>query len=229
MRPFLALSLVALVAAASLACASSPDASSATAAPAAMTALFPPASKPLVLRSSDHLAELVEAFSAATGIAVLADPDARRVLAVQPLGIDAPREIAPADVYPFVESILVQNECVFALASTRAPRILRIVSLRGFGADRYRNLAMPVDVAPADLDAWAGTHPATPLRVLLEVESGDAGELVDVLKGEISDGVTQSVARLGRSRYLVLFGFAPWLRAQRDLLARLDVPRAAAR
>ena len=189
----------------------------------ATTELLPRPSKPLVLRTNDTLADLVDAFSDATGIPVLADADARRVLQITKLELGAPRELALAEVYPFVETVLVQNECALTIPSARAPRILRIVTPRGLGADRYRTLAGPIDVEPAELDRWAATHPALPLRMLLRVEHGDVGSIVDALKGEISDGITQSVTRLGSSRFVILFGFAPWLRAQRDLLARIDV------
>ena len=195
----------------------------------AATALFPAPKRALefTLPAATILdsAQLLDAFSATTGWTVLLRGDEKWAEWSTGVTVEQAHRVPPADVYTFVEGILVQHGCVLSIVSATEPRLLALHWTEQPRAASLLQRARLVD--EADLAGWRA-HPAQLVRVLVTVEREETRELVQRGDSPLGQDSLQELIQLAGTRVVVVAGLAPWVAERCELLHRLDRQLAAA-
>lgn len=164
-------------------------------------------------------AQLLDAFSTATGWTVLFPGDEKWARWSTGITVAAASRIQPGSVYTFVEGILVERRCVFTIVSATEPRILALHWLDDARASNPLSRATLVD--ESELATWR-QHPAQLVRVLLRVEHDQARELAHSGDNLLGSGPLEEVVVLGDTHAVLVEGLAPRVAAQCELIRAID-------
>lgn len=170
-------------------------------------------------------AQLLDAFSAATGWTVLFAGDENWAHWSTGVTVGDASRIPGAGVYAFVEAILVERRCVFTIVSATEPRLLAVHWIDAARASNPLARARLVD--EADLPGWRA-HPAQLVRVLLTLEHEEVRDLVQRGDSPLGAETLQELIELAGTHVVVIAGLAPWVAERCELLHRLDRQLTAA-
>jgi hypothetical protein len=164
-------------------------------------------------------AQLLDAFSTATGWTVLFPGDEKWAQWSTGVTVAAASRVPPASVYTFVEGVLVERRCVFSIVSATEPRMF---ALHWLDDPRASNpLARATLVDETELAMWR-EHPAQLVRVLLHVEHDQARELAHSGDNLLGSGPLEEVVVLGDTHAVLVEGLAPRVAAQCELIRAID-------
>jgi hypothetical protein len=165
------------------------------------------------------LAALLNDFSRVTGNALLITKDTRSILENTSTGLNRSLDVAPQDVYPVVESILVHNDFVLALRNDHEPRLIAVFSLNQNIRGGAKEDAIYV---PSDQIAQWIRHPAFLVTTVLDLEHSDVRTLSNSLRAMFTDQNTQQIVPVGNSNALVMTGKGAFVANLAALLRATD-------
>jgi hypothetical protein len=156
-------------------------------------------------REEMKLDKLLDEFARVTGQNLLITRETRAVVQSTPTGLFKTVEVPPQEVYPFVESILVQNDFALFVLSDREPRMLAVWSLtQGQSRASPRNSAVYVPVK--DIASYA-RHPAILVTTMIDLPNTDVRTLSNSMRTMFTDANTQQIIPVGNSNSLIITGF----------------------
>jgi hypothetical protein len=149
------------------------------------------------------LTQLVDDFSRVTGNTLVFTKEVRQLLDTTSSGLNHTLDVPADQVYPIVESILVQNDFMLVLRNDRDPRLLAIESLNinrrgGFKTDAAY-------VLPDRIHEWA-RHPAFLVTTVVDLKYTDVRTLANSLRTMFTDQNTQQIVPIGNSNTLLVTG-----------------------
>ena len=163
---------------------------------------------------------LLDRFSEVTGQVLLIDPSVRQLMRSQETGLNRSVDVPASEVYPFVETILSQNEFVLTVLSAREPRLLGVHSLtQGPERGSLRNGAL--QVSPQAIASY-DRHPAVLVTTTLDLPHVDVRTLSNSLRALYTDANTQQIIPVGNSNSVILTGLGRNVASQVAMLRECD-------
>jgi hypothetical protein len=193
-------------------------------APDEFDARFPRPKHAVALESAS-LAELVQRVSAATGVVYsTSTPQAQKELESKRVTLSAKAEVAPDELYPWFESLLVQHGYYLSAPLQLDPPL---AALRKAGFDKpVEGDALEVPLARLE---FLKQHPALQARVTLGVQHVDVRLFNATLRPLCGfDNNPTNVMPAGIAPGLVLQGPGQTLFALAELIVRIDAACAKA-
>jgi hypothetical protein len=166
------------------------------------------------------LDELLAEFSKATGLHLVVNRETAAILKQTPTGLMDSLEIPKSEVYPVVESLLIQNEVLLTALTDKEPRLFAVSSLTG-GALRGSFRTNAVFVPVADIPAYA-RHPAILVTTVINLPSTDVRTLTNSIRTMFTDANTQQIIPVGNSNSLIITGFGPPVASIVSMLSSVD-------
>ena len=148
------------------------------------------------------LAQLLNDFSRVTGNTLMITKEVKALLENSSTGLNRSLDVPPNEVYPVVESILVQNDFMLTLRNEREPRLIAVESLitnRRGGPLRSDAVFVPAD----EVAAW-GQHPAFLVTTVLDLANTDVRTLSNSMRTLFTDQSTQQIIPVGNSNSLII-------------------------
>ena len=179
------------------------------------------------------LDELLAEFSRATGLHLVVNRETAAILKQTPTGLMDSLEIPKSEVYPVVESLLLQNEVVLTALTDREPRLFAVGTLAGNGRGgllppRSSAVFVPVESIPG-----YARHPAVLVTTVINLPSTDVRTLSNSIRTMFTDASTQQIIPVGNSNSLIITGFGASIASMVAMLksvddaARIDAEEAA--
>jgi hypothetical protein len=170
---------------------------------------FPAATAGMQVTSADgvdmKLTKLLEEFSKVTGVALIMDPATRSEVSKASTGLNRSIDVPAAEVYPVVETILLQNGFGLIPVHDRDPRIVSLVSIGLTTRGGTRGSAM--FVSARDLEFYS-RHPAVLVTTIVDMPHTDVRTLSNSMRTMFTDANTQQIIPVGNTNTLILTGFA---------------------
>jgi hypothetical protein len=187
-------------------------------APAAQMDLAPLAQDPLQFPSpksslriaaataegGPSLADLLRDFGQVSGLSLSASPEVSLALQHYPVGMLQAVEVPPAEVYSFVESLLVDRGIVLAVLHAGEPRMLGI-----YQPGRQPPTTIPSVSVPSDQSDLCAAHPAIAVRTLLHLEWTDVRALANSMRAVSAMG--SNIVPIGNSNSVLVEGPGRWV------------------
>jgi type II secretory pathway component GspD/PulD (secretin) len=154
------------------------------------------------------LADVLRDFSRATGQNFSISPQTRQMLEATPVGLLNSVSVPPAQVFSFVEGLLIRNDFVATRLRGEAPALLGLYSM-----NERRNRAIggqAMRVASEDVASFA-EHPALLIRTVLDVSPANAKDVASALRHLCSDQSLYSVTHSGAPSSVILQGPGSWV------------------
>ncbi len=170
---------------------------------------FPAPTAGIQVTSADgvdmKLTKLLDEFSKVTGVALIMDPATRSEVSKASTGLNRSVDVPAAEVYPVVETILLQNGFGLVPVHDRDPRIASLVAFGAGARGGVRGSAMFVPAR--DLDFYS-RHPAVLVTTVLDMPHTDVRTLSNSMRTMFTDANTQQIIPVGNTNTLILTGFA---------------------
>jgi len=167
------------------------------------------------------LDELLAEFSKATGLHLVITKEVASILKQTPTGLTDSLEIPKGEVYPVVESLLIQNEVLLMPLTDHEPRLVAVGSMQMSGqrGGSLRNSAIfvPVEAIPA-----YARHPAILVTTVINLAYTDVRTLSNSMRTMFTDANTQQIIPVGNSNGLILTGFGPSVASIVAMLKSVD-------
>ena len=184
---------------------------------------FPQPSEGLVIPSTDDefwsLDELLREYGRVTSQRFLIDDDTRNLLKTARIPLLRDFEIAPEQVHSVVESLLFENDFVFAVRRAEDPRLVSVKSLNSSARNNLRQDALFV---PAEeLGDWVD-HPAYLIHTVLNLDALDVRQLTNSMRAMLTDANTQAIIPVGNSHSLIVTGFSQQVAQIAEMMQRVN-------
>jgi type II secretory pathway component GspD/PulD (secretin) len=172
------------------------------------------------------LAALLNEFSRVTGNTLLINKETKQALENMSTGLNHSLDVPAQDVYPVIESILVQNDFVLVVRNDREPRLIAVENLN---ANRRGGLKMDAVYVPGDQIAQWTRHPAFLVTTMIDLPYTDVRTMSNSLRTMFTDQNTQQIIPVGNSNTLMMTGSGAFVANLSTMLrATDDVSRLAA-
>jgi hypothetical protein len=165
------------------------------------------------------LEKLLDEFSKVTGVALLATPETKTVLAKSTTGLNRGIDIPASEVYSVVETVLIRNDLALVPLHDREPRIASVVALTQGGSQVLR--ASALFVPARDIAAFA-RHPAVLVTTFLDLPHVDVRTISNSMRTMFTDANTQQIIPVGNSNALIVTGFGGTVAGLVRLLQEVD-------
>jgi hypothetical protein len=166
-----------------------------------------------------RLLAVLEEFARVTGQNLLLNPEARTMLGNMSTGLSRSVEVPPAEVYSFVEALLVSNDFLLLQLSDEEPRLLSVHSLRGKGSESLRMKALSVPAA--EVAQYAG-HPALLIQTMLTLPTLDVRHVTNSMRSLLVDSNSQLLIPIGDTNSMILVGRGSEIAALTAMLQQAD-------
>jgi len=219
MQTTLATTMLALLTTLASSAAQEPEAAKAALA-------FPRPTEGISIRSGgegmNHL-QLARVFSDVTGLNLVLSSEAAHELEGRPVQLLGDFEIPPSQVYPVVESMLLEAGFYLSEIGNGAPHVYMLRSIEASRRVTPKNNARFVD---ADHIQAYRDHPAVIVQTVLHLEM-DARQLTNSLRSLLTDANTQAAIPVGMTNSIVLVGYGRDVAELADLLLDADAVHRA--
>ena len=168
------------------------------------TEIFPQPKGSLVIQSGGegmNHADLARAFAEVTGLNIVLSSEASKELQALPVEVLGDLEIPPNQVYPVIESMLIEAGFYLAEIGNGAPHVYMLRSTRSNG----RAATSKARLVDSDRIDEYRDHPAVLVRTVLHL-SLDARQLTNSLRSLLTDSNMQAAIPIGNSNSLALVG-----------------------
>jgi len=167
---------------------------------------------------SQTLAGMLAEFCRVTGQNFSVSEAARQMLQATATGLVQPVDVPPAQVYPFVEALLIDRGFVITELRAQEPRLLALHLTRSNDpSDRSRARERCV-LVPAERIAEYADHPALMVRTVIDVSPLDARLVANTLRGVIRDSELQNILPIGGVTSLLVEGPGAWVASVAEML-----------
>ena len=167
--------------------------------------LLPPPSGPLELGATAgtplSLAQLLERLSKLTGVTFSPDNATAGRLKNATISLALETRVAPADVYPWVESLLQQNGFALALLEGGASKLVGVY----YSSTPTQNPPPPLRIEASQLDECRA-HPAFLFTTVLTLPHTDVRSLGNSLRILFPDTQSGGVIPVGTTNSVILNG-----------------------
>jgi len=144
------------------------------------------------------MADVLRDFARAAGQNLSISTATRAALEATPAGLIASAEVPAAQVYSFVEGLLVERGFVMSELRDQEPRLLGIYN-------QQEGLSAPAQWVPADQLERFRAHPALVVLTVLCLEELDVRQLGNSLRA-LGGGVGSGVVPIGSTNSVLLMG-----------------------
>jgi type II secretory pathway component GspD/PulD (secretin) len=165
------------------------------------------------------LEKLLDEFSKVTGITFLVAPETRMVLQKSTTGLNRSIDIPASEVYPVVETILIQNDLALVPLHENEPRLASVCSLTQNRGSNLRNAAVTI---PASALPVYARHPAVLVTTVLDLPHTDVRTISNSMRTMFTDANTQQIIPVGNSNSLILTGFGTTISGMSRMLQEVE-------
>jgi len=184
---------------------------------------FPPASGKISVSVGPgedmKLEKLLDEFSKTTGLTFLVPPETRMILQKTTTGLNRSVDIPATEVYPIVETILLQSDLTLVPLHAGEPHLASVCSLAAGPRGSLRNAAVSV---PAAQIAVFARHPAVLVTTVVDLPHTDVRTLSNSLRTMFTDANTQQIIPVGNSNSLIITGFGANVASIVQMLQEVD-------
>ena len=159
---------------------------------------LPPATRSLVLKRSDDLklSDVLTELAACTGLVLAMGETTSGAMRSTHVDLSADVEVAPEEVYAFVEGILVAHRVFLGRLAATEPTLMGVFATLGRGMSPSPGSWM--SVAPERLPLYV-EHPALLIQTVVHLPGMDVRQATTSLRGLLSDASTQTMLAIGAS------------------------------
>ncbi len=162
------------------------------------------------------LADVLRDFCRVSGQNFSMSPETRNALESTPVGLLASVQVPAAQVYSFVEGLLIRNGFVVARLQSEAPALLGLYSSQ---ERRDRSAGEQAMRVSRDQLTPFGAHPALLIRTVVDVHPASAKEVAGALRGLAADHSLYRVLQSGSPTSVIVEGPGSWVV---DVVATID-------
>jgi len=175
------------------------------------------AEEPLSIR------QVVDAYSAVTEQTMVYTDESLSFLESTRLNTSGPLEVPADRVQATFEALLAMHDFMLVPRTTRAPRVIQVVSMHTGERSTIRESAIFVDAEHMDA---AAEHPAVLCSTVIEMKNTDVRQLSNAMRTMITDTNTQQLLAAGESNSLVLVGTGQGVAHMAKMLRTIDAAAA---
>src|SRR5690349_21773448 len=169
------------------------------------------------------LEKLLDELSKVTGITFLVAPETRMILQKTTTGLNRSVDIPATEVYPVVETILLQNDLAVVPLHSGDPHLASVCGLAAGPRGTLRNAA--VTVAAKDVAVFA-RHPAVLVTTVVDLPHTDVRTLSNSMRTMFTGANSKQIIPVGNSNSLIITGFGATVASMVQMLQEVDEAQA---